>query len=47
MTTHPMGCSTTGGGPTGGLGIGFATLMIAGLMRQRRSSDPRVDGGDA
>lgn len=43
MTTHPMGCSTTGGDPASGVGIGLAALAIAGLMRRRRGSDS-LDG---
>jgi MYXO-CTERM domain-containing protein len=34
-----MGCSSTGGGPVGALGIGLASLAIAGVMRRRRDSD--------
>ena len=39
MTTHPMGCSTTGSAPTGAFGLGMAAMVIAGLMRRRRGSD--------
>jgi MYXO-CTERM domain-containing protein len=40
LAEHPMGCSTTGSAPTGTIGFGMTAIMLAGLMRRRRSSDP-------
>jgi MYXO-CTERM domain-containing protein len=46
MASHPVGCSTTGGAPTGAFGIGMAAMVIAGLMRRRRGSDPQGEAAD-
>lgn len=47
MPSHSMGCSTAGSAPTGAFGFGLATMVIAGLMRRRRDSDPQGDAADA